>query len=94
MNRLHVFRLGFATATTFTLLYAGCLLTVCFVDRESAIYFFNSMFHYLDFTAIIRVAPISAREALIGVAEFFIGGWLIGASVAAIYNVSSLNNKP
>ena len=58
-----------------------------YVGHEGTVLFFNSLLHGLDTSTIIRVdVPLS--EALIGLVETFILGWLFGALIASVYNFS------
>ncbi len=50
--------------------------------------------HSIDATTIIRKTPMSFLEIIIGIVQWFIIGWLIGASIASIYNLGNKNNKP
>jgi hypothetical protein len=56
-----------------------------------SIKFFNSLLHGLDTSYIIRM-NVSPLESLAGVFQTFIIGWLIGASIAAIYNTQIKSN--
>ncbi|REJ76289.1 MAG: hypothetical protein DWQ47_11815 [Acidobacteria bacterium] len=88
MNQsLDVGRFGFAFAGTGLLLYLGCTLVLVLVGRDSAILFFNSILHGIDVSTIIRM-EMPMWEGIIGIVETYIIGWLIGASVASIYNLS------
>jgi hypothetical protein len=55
------------------------------LGHESTVKFFNTLFHGLDVTAIIRM-DISPVEEIFGIVQTFILAWLIGACIAAIYN--------
>jgi hypothetical protein len=79
-------RLGFALASTSALLYLGCAFVMMTVSQEAAVRFFNSMMHGVDVTSIIRW-DMPWFEMVIGVLEVFILGWLIGATVAVLYNL-------
>jgi hypothetical protein len=93
MNRIHIYRMGLAAGTTLALLYTGCIIVLSFVTRENAIAFFNNIIHGLDLTSIFRTTQISLGEAIAGIIEWFIIGWLSGASIAAIYNYSLSKDK-
>lgn len=79
-------RLGFAFASISALLYLGCAFVMLTVPQEAAIRFFNSVMHGVDVTPIVRW-DMPWWEMSIGVLEVFILGWLIGATVAALYNI-------
>ncbi len=87
MNNINIKRFGLAFGLTGALLYLGCILVMVTVGREGTIQFFNSLFHGLDTSSIIRMY-VPWWEGLIGIVEIFIIGWLVGACIAAIYNVS------
>ncbi len=81
-------RLGLAFGSTFALLYLGCVLIIMTVSKETAIAFFNSLFHGIDVTSIIRT-KMPVYEMVMGIIETFIIGWLTGATIASIYNIGS-----
>ena len=85
MNRINVKKFGFAFGLTGALVYLGCMVVMATVGQEGSIVFFNSLLHGLDATSIIRV-DVPLLEALFGVIQTFILGWLIGACIAAFYN--------
>lgn len=88
MSPIHVKRFGFACATVVVLLYLGCILLMATVGRDGSILFFNTLLHGIDTSSTIQMnVPVS--EALMGIVQTFILGWLIGASVAACYNVTA-----
>ena len=87
MTQIHVKRFGFACGITGVILYLGCVLLMATVGREGTVQFFNSLLHGIEVSSIIRMnVPIT--EALMGIAQTFILGWLTGACVAAFYNVT------
>lgn len=86
MEHISVRRFGLAFGTTAALLYLGCVLVVASVSREAQIRFFNSLVHGIDVTSIVRT-QMPVGQMLLGVVEVFILGWLIGASIASIYNI-------
>ncbi|MGQ9424338.1 DUF5676 family membrane protein [Gilvimarinus sp. F26214L] len=88
MNIIGVRRLGFAVGTTMALLYLGCMLVMWFTGEATTVRYFNSLLHGLDVSTIIR-HDVPLSEAAMGIVQTFVLGWLIGASIAAIYNVSS-----
>lgn len=87
MNYINVKKFGFAVGSTLALLYLGCMLVMFAAGREGATRFFNSLLHGLDVSGIIRM-DMPLWEAVIGIIETFILGWLTGACVAAIYNAT------
>lgn len=91
MRKLNVKKLGLAFGSTAAILYLGCVLLMLTVGQEGTVTFFNALLHGLDTSAIIRM-DIPWWEALMGIVQTFILGWLTGALVAAIYNVGSGQN--
>ncbi len=92
MNRINIKKYGLAFGLTGALLYFGCVIVMLLLGHDSTVLFFNSLLHGIDVSSIIRM-NISPVEALIGLVETFILGWLVGACVAAIYNVSFKNSN-
>ncbi len=86
MNRINVKKFGFALGFTGALVYAGCMIVMATAGQEGTITFFNSLLHGLDVTSVIRM-DVPLLEALFGSVQTFILGWLIGACIAAFYNV-------
>ncbi len=85
MDVINVRKFGLAVGLTFALLHAGCVSVLLFTSRETTIAFFNSLLHGIDVTTILRT-EMSALEMTYGFFQIFILGWLIGASIASIYN--------
>ncbi len=90
MNNIDVKRFGLAVGTTLALLYLGCVFVMAMAGEAATILFFNSLLHGIDVSTITRM-DIPLWEMLIGLIETFVLGWLTGAAVAAIYNVSPKN---
>jgi uncharacterized membrane protein len=91
MYRLNVKKLGFAFGLTGALIYLGCMIVMNTTGQEGTITFFNSLLHGLDTTTIIKM-DVSIWEAVQGIIQTFIIGWLIGACIAAIYNAQITKN--
>jgi len=87
MNHIIIKRFGLAFGLTGALLYFGCALVMLILGTDSIVKFFNTLLHGVDVSTIIRL-EISPVEALLGLVQTFILCWLIGACIAAIYNVS------
>ena len=85
MYLLNIKKLGFSLGLTGALLYLGCMIVMATVGRDGTIAFFNSLLHGLDTSSIIRM-DIPLTEALLGIAQSFILGWLVGACIGAFYN--------
>ena len=94
MHRINVKTLGFAVAVTIALVYAACVVVMSIAGPQTSVSFFNSLMHGIDGSSIIRKTPMPLSEAAIGIAEWFVIGWLIGASVAAIYNAGNRLGRP
>jgi hypothetical protein len=88
MEKLNIKKLGLAFGSTASLLYLVCVLLMLTVGQQGTVAFFNTLLHGLDTSAVIRM-DIPWWEALMGVVQTFILGWLTGALVAAIYNIGS-----
>ena len=86
MHHINNKRFGLAVGTTVVIIYTGCIMVTSFVAAETAVAFFNNLMHAVDVSAIIRKTPMPFTEAVMGAVEWFIIGWLAGASIAAIYN--------
>jgi hypothetical protein len=86
MKKLSIKKLGMAVGTTGAVLYIGCIILMISVGREGTIFFFNSLLHGLDVEPIIRMS-VPPLDALFGIIQTFILGWLVGALIAAIYNI-------
>jgi len=87
MATIDIRRFGFAFGATFALLYLGCVLVMAVLSKGEAIFFFNSLMHGVEVTSILRT-DMPFYEMVIGVVEIFILGWLIGATVASLYNLA------
>lgn len=87
MNTINIKRFGLAFGLTGAILYLGCVILMATVGHEDYVKFFNSLLHGLDTSSLIRM-QVPLWEALIGIVGTFILSWLIGACIAAIYNVT------
>ena len=85
MYKLNVKKLGFALGLTGAIIYLGCVLVMATAGKEGSILFFNSLLHGLDVTTIMRM-NVSVLEALLGIIQTFILGFIVGAFIAAFYN--------
>lgn len=88
MNRINIKKFGLACGLTGALLYLGCMLLMTTVGHDGTVKFFNSLLHGLDVTSIVRM-NVPLWEAVLGIIETFILAWLIGACIAAFYNVTT-----
>ena len=85
MNTINIKRFGLAVGATFAILYLGCVLLVMLAGKDAVVSLFNSLFHAIDVTPLIRTEmPVLGMVA--GTIETFILGWLTGATIASIYN--------
>jgi hypothetical protein len=82
---INVKKMGLATGLTGAFLYVGCVLVMATVGHGGSVKFFNSLLHGLDVSSILRM-DVPSWEAVIGIVETFILGWLIGSCIAAFYN--------
>jgi hypothetical protein len=87
MNHINIRKFGLAFGITGALLYFGCALVMLILGHDSTVKFFNTLLHGVDVSTIIRM-NISPAESLFGIVQTFILGWLIGACIAGIYNVT------
>lgn len=87
-SEIGVRRLGLAVGSTCALFYLGCMFVMAMVPHETAIAFFNSILHGVDVTPIVRW-EMPLWEAVVGVIEVFILGWMFGAVIAGIYNAAT-----
>ena len=87
MNHISIRKFGLAFGITGALLYIGCALVRLILGHDSTVKFFNTLLHGIDVSTIIRM-NISPAESLFGIVQTFILGWLIGACIAGIYNVT------
>lgn len=70
------------------------MVVIATVGHDRTVRFFNNLLHGLDVGPII-LKNISPGDALIGVLEVLILGWLVGACIAGIYNLTlSRSVKP
>jgi hypothetical protein len=87
VNALSIKRLGFAFGATAAVLYLGCVFVMLTVPQPAVVAFFNSLLHGWDMEPIMRW-DMPWWEAAVGVIEIFILGWLVGAVIAVLYNVT------
>lgn len=69
----------------------SCVLLMMAAGRESVIFLFNSLFHSVDVAPILRT-DMPVWEMLIGIVETFVFSWIVGATIAAIYNCGTTSN--
>ena len=86
MYRLNVKKLGLAFGLTGALFYLGCIIVMASAGQQGTVTFFNSLFHGLDTSSIVRM-DLPLVEAFWGIVQMFILSWLVGACIAAFYNV-------
>lgn len=87
MNHINVKKFGLAFGLTGALLYLGCMILMLTVGHDGTVKFFNSILHGVDVSSIVRM-EVPIWEALIGIIEIFVLGWLVGARIAGFYNAS------
>lgn len=88
MDTINIKRFGLAFGLTGAVLYLGCVILMSILGHEGSVKFFNSLLHGLDTSSLIRM-QVPLWEALIGIVETFILGWLVGACIACFYNISA-----
>ena len=93
MQHINIKRFGLAVGTTIAIIYIGCVIVTSFISPERTVAFVNNLMHSVDVSAIIRRSPMPVSEVIMGVVEWFIIGWLAGASIAAIYNAGNKKSK-
>lgn len=86
MNTISARRAGFALGGALALFYLGCVFVMLTVPQDAVVRFFNSILHGWDVEPIIRW-DMPWWEAVIGVLENFILGWIFGALYAVLYNL-------
>ena len=86
-SKIDIKQFALAIGITGSFVYMGCILFMLTMEQEGTVHFFNSILHGLDTSAIIRM-QVPWWEALMGIAETFIISWLVGAVIAAVYNIS------
>lgn len=87
VNTLSIKRLGFAFGATAAVLYLCCVFVMLTVPQPAVVAFFNSLLHGWDVEPIMRW-DMPWWEAAVGGIEIFILGWLVGAVIAVLYNVT------
>ncbi|WP_375580179.1 DUF5676 family membrane protein [Marivirga tractuosa] len=87
MQHINIKKFALSWGVAGVVFYLGCIILMSTVGREGTILFFNSLLHGLDTTSLIRM-DVPWTEALIGLVEMFILGWLFGALIASVYNAS------
>jgi len=92
MTRIEARRLGLAFGLTGALLYLGCVLVMTVMGKAQTIIFFNSLLHGIDVAPIIRM-NVPFLETGMGLVQTFIISWLVGASIASIYNLGLKTNS-
>ena len=84
--------MGLAFGLTGALLYLGCVLVMAVLGKAQTITFLNSLLHGIDVAPIIRM-NVPLLEAGMGLVQTFIISWLVGASIASIYNLGLKTNN-
>jgi hypothetical protein len=87
MKTLSIKKLGLAVGATGAIFYLGCIILMFTAGKEGTVFFFNSLLHGLDAEPIIRMS-VPPLQVFFGLVQTFILGWLLGALIAAIYNIS------
>lgn len=90
MHTIDPRRFGFALGSTWALLYLGCAFLMATLPREKALAFANTLVHGVDWAPIVNWDK-SWSATVMGVVCVFVLGWLIGATFAALYNLTARN---
>lgn len=80
-------KFGFAVGLTLALLYLGCAIVMATAGHDGTVEFFNSLLHGLDVSTIVRMY-VPLWEAVVGIIETFVLGWLVGACIGGFYNAA------
>jgi len=86
-------RLGFALGATLAALYLGCAFMMAVLPRDVALHFANSLVHGIDFAPIVTWDK-PGTQTVMGVFCVFVFGWLVGATIAAFYNLTGPRRPP
>ena len=92
MMNIDIKRFGLAWGLTGALLYVVCVVIMMTAGKQGVIFFFDSLFHGIDVSPILRT-DMPFWEMALGVVETFVFSWLIGAVIASIYNMSLRGGK-
>jgi hypothetical protein len=87
MMSIDIKRFGLAWGVVGAFLYIGCAFIMMTAGKENVVFFFNSLFHGVDVAPILRT-DMPFWEMILGAFETFVFSWLVGASIASIYNAS------
>ena len=85
MDVIKVRRFGIAWGMTFTIIYVSSIILFLIAGHEGVVFVLNSIIHGVDFSSILR-HDMAASEMTIGIVEVFVIGYLMGATIASIYN--------
>lgn len=86
-------RLGFALGATLAVLHLGCAVLMAVVPRDAALHFAKMLFHGIDVGPLLTWEKTWA-QTLTGAFCTFIFGWLVGATIAAFYNLTGPRRPP
>ncbi len=88
MNSLSIRRLGLALGSVCGVFYLGCVFVMLTAPKDAVVRFFNSIMHGWNVEPLMRW-DMPWWEAVLGTIEITILGWLFGALVAVVYNISA-----
>ena len=88
MHELSIIRFAFSVAVAVATVYISCVVLMMTTPEEQVTAFFNSLLHGLDVEPIMQW-EMAWWEMGIGVIQVFILGWLFGALIASVYNVTA-----
>ncbi|OGX06724.1 MAG: hypothetical protein A2Z88_09630 [Omnitrophica WOR_2 bacterium GWA2_47_8] len=89
MGVINVKKFALSFGLTFAFLRLLCVVVMALTPREATVAFFNTLLHGLDVSSVLRT-DISMLEQVYGLIQIFVLGWLLGASIASIYNLPCL----
>jgi len=93
MHTINPRRAGLAVGGSLALLYTSCVLVMLTVPQETVVRFFNSLMHGWNVEPLMRWDML-LWEAIIGLLEIFILGWLFGAFAAVLYGLGGSPHEP
>jgi hypothetical protein len=91
--KLHPTRFGFAIGITVAIIYTACITVSLCLGNEAIAEYIGYLAHGFDLSALVKNTPLQFGDALIGIAEWFVIGWLIGSLIAVVYNASMKTSR-
>lgn len=88
MHTLHIIRFALSVGVACAVVYLGCVFLMATASEQQVIAFFNSLLHGFDVEPVMQW-EMAWWEMGIGVIQVFVLGWLFGALIASVYNVTA-----